>query len=445
MDIATTQSCKMVLQLNVHGTWSQKNEFQRQWWQHNSNFSNSWQSHQRNLDRKNHVEEIEWSGGNSDIERQKAAQYLADKIENYSSHSIHIVAHSHGGNVVLDAIDLLRRKFENEPDQGKLTDSIVSIITVGTPFLQKKKSFFRRIGYLGVLASVVIPPFIALLLINQFQAPFAEVPTFFDYAVGTAIVACALYSFLYFYKDAKNYLRLNKTRERQNFDWLYIYHKNDEAISALLEAKSFRLNYFTSKMVKSRLVGFLETFYIRLLSLYVIIVPILFAVFYFVKWDINELARFSGLIAVLGVLSFPILIVFFHLFFSILGLPVSAFMDRMVSSVLRSSALGEDSNSSFIDVTLAPSNLIANEYEISGELHDLMISKANQKLEAVINDSRETVFNAHSGLGFATFFELEAMASEGLPLIHTSYFDYSAIIDEIIDFQESSMRYKGSA
>lgn len=165
-----------------------------------------------------------WSGSNSWIDRSAAAKQFWDEIEYLAREkgwTCHVVAHSHGGNVVLEALDL-----DNPYRQGGLASNFVLL---GTPILQfssptkKRLNLFERfreyttpsIRYSGprgtmpgraatllwVGAGVAVSTVIWALLASYFLklaglAPGAllfESLTFWAISIGVVVVMTALY------------------------------------------------------------------------------------------------------------------------------------------------------------------------------------------------------------------------------------------------------------
>jgi putative serine esterase DUF676 len=82
---------------------------------------------------------FQWSGGNSFMARRRAAVELAEDIKKISLDNpnarIVCVAHSHGGNVALYAVQLLKGVDLSNPNEKK-----IDIITLATPFVQMMSS-----------------------------------------------------------------------------------------------------------------------------------------------------------------------------------------------------------------------------------------------------------------------------------------------------------------
>ena len=126
----------------VHGTFASN----AKWWQPNERFSQDLDKALKNLNcsarcwdgAPDSVPTFGWSGRNTEVARNKASDdfstFLIEMEVNEKIKKYHIVAHSHGGNVSVDA---LRKVFEvngNNRSQSKLG----ALICLGTPFLIKK-------------------------------------------------------------------------------------------------------------------------------------------------------------------------------------------------------------------------------------------------------------------------------------------------------------------
>jgi pimeloyl-ACP methyl ester carboxylesterase len=97
--------------------------------------------------------EFRWSGGNSELERRLAGRHLLALLKKLESqdglNSYHIVAHSHGGNVVLNALALLHPK------------KLKTVVFLGCPFIETKSRIVQRF-----LASTLIGLLITGIIIG---------------------------------------------------------------------------------------------------------------------------------------------------------------------------------------------------------------------------------------------------------------------------------------
>lgn len=113
----------------IHGTFNAPDENGLKWYQPNPsdphNFCTRLSTALANGPLKDSVwrdvpasDVFSWTGDNDHDARVKAAEKLADRIYDLTRHSpkvrLHLVAHSHGGNVLLKAIELYRRRLIHE-------------------------------------------------------------------------------------------------------------------------------------------------------------------------------------------------------------------------------------------------------------------------------------------------------------------------------------------
>jgi hypothetical protein len=102
-----------------------------------------------------------WSGDNSWLARTRAASELGEnvtKLRNQGWH-VHIIAHSHGGNIVIEALPQIMAA-------PKSIGSPIKIVTLGTPFMDTRSqllerakratAMFRGLLWLTVIVSIVI-------------------------------------------------------------------------------------------------------------------------------------------------------------------------------------------------------------------------------------------------------------------------------------------------
>jgi hypothetical protein len=80
-----------------------------------------------------------WSGENDWIARTHAASSLADYVNNLQKEGwrCHIIAHSHGGNVLLEALPQIMTAPASNNRNGKF-------VTLGTPFMDLMSPILRR-------------------------------------------------------------------------------------------------------------------------------------------------------------------------------------------------------------------------------------------------------------------------------------------------------------
>jgi hypothetical protein len=106
-----------------------------------------------------------WSGENSWIDRTRAASELGNYVLNLRKEGwlCHIVAHSHGGNVVLEALPQITSALSSSASLGK-------IVTLGTPFMDTMSSILQSIrrnrSFQSELSRIAVIAFIIWLILS---------------------------------------------------------------------------------------------------------------------------------------------------------------------------------------------------------------------------------------------------------------------------------------
>jgi hypothetical protein len=149
-----------------------------------------------------------WSGANSVRERDRAAHQLVEHIRakqsDYPNSTQVVIAHSHGGNVVLRALDQLG-----------VTGDEIFIVTIATPFVEILRTKLspaetRRIDFMVSLTNSILMPHYAIHIknsyfptLNQNLLPFDALP----FIVG---LVCLVTYFLFFRLRARNTQRVEE-------------------------------------------------------------------------------------------------------------------------------------------------------------------------------------------------------------------------------------------
>jgi hypothetical protein len=158
-------------------------------------------AHARNTDRGS-ADLFSWTGANHWLDRENAASKLAALLDQLIAEGwrCHIVAHSHGGNVVLDA--LRRMKRSTDPGYADAWSS-GSIVTLGTPFLDSpsmRHHFFPEMDYspdeIGVRDSLMVvvkalalsAAFLLLLAVGLTIAGIDPLALFWNFTFGVLLV-----------------------------------------------------------------------------------------------------------------------------------------------------------------------------------------------------------------------------------------------------------------
>jgi hypothetical protein len=198
----------------VHGTWAAPKPEKRKWYQP----IDAAMSGERFTDKLNvalqqrgsparcwaHCTDLnsffQWSGENSWIARTRAASALADYVTNLQSEGwrCHIVAHSHGGNVVVEALPLIKTMEHLLDQRGK-------IVTLGTPFmdtmspiLQKAERTRRILNIVSWISYGLILLLVSVALVITFWALGKTFSRGFASAPDFIILMLLLYGSIFF-------------------------------------------------------------------------------------------------------------------------------------------------------------------------------------------------------------------------------------------------------
>lgn len=234
----------------VHGTNDAQPESQGQlWWQAGSNFEAQLARElaQRGV---HHVEIIphHWSGANSDADRLAAARGLAKLIENAArdSRPIALLGHSHGGNIVMEAVT-----------QGRTGRHVSRIATFGSPFFHRKlKAVPWLIAAFQILLGLIITPIMAgyiVLVLQSGSGPRIEAAPLFS--------AVALVGMASLYAGARKIFRKrlqhwNARRSIKPEHWLAVHSPRDEAMKVLEAAAALKPRYVTVESARRSLDAF---------------------------------------------------------------------------------------------------------------------------------------------------------------------------------------------
>ena len=246
--------------VTVHGTndADPSNDGQR-WWQRGSAFLASLQERLGASGAPApHIVPFHWTGANSDHERLKASRGLKSLLDRLdrTGRSYHVIAHSHGGNVVEQTFRLAGRGIGN---------GLRSITTVGTPFLERRLRLFERLNRfyflaLGAVTSALVP-FVLLAALSIGFSLSDEDERQGALAVAIFAPVAALASFLWAWPVLRERTRLGRAAAHCAFDqrWLAVASHRDEAISLLRRAPMFAPKLLTPNSLRRSLMRFGST------------------------------------------------------------------------------------------------------------------------------------------------------------------------------------------
>lgn len=236
--------------VTVHGTNDALPDSRgEQWWQIGSPFA---QMLGRELAQRGWSEaEIvphHWSGANSDADRLRAAKLLAARIRALGKQGrpLAILAHSHGGNVVMEAVST-----------GSLGRSIGRIATFGSPFFERK---LKLVPWLIALFQIVLGLVISPIMIGYIYLFLqSESGPRFEAAILCGLIALAALFSLRLGVLKIFHRRIASWTARRHFDaahWLAFHSPRDEAMRILEAASALKPRYVTVNSARRSLDAF---------------------------------------------------------------------------------------------------------------------------------------------------------------------------------------------
>lgn len=151
------------------------------------------------------VSRFEWSGGNDADARIHGAKGLLDYISRLNlcgNQKAHLIAHSHGGNVILFAAHL-----------GRFKQLVGSVCFMGTPFfITEKRELVKGLQFfvsviswlMNALICLVLPFIPFFFLMECLRSRISET---WLISIGTFLILLMILAFLAFYENYFNYLK----------------------------------------------------------------------------------------------------------------------------------------------------------------------------------------------------------------------------------------------
>jgi hypothetical protein len=452
--------------VTVHGTGDTAKELAgEKWFQQKSPFAERLVGHLREHGVEADIVPHLWSGANSAWDRERAANKLAQRVrglyEKYDS--IHLVGHSHGGNVANDAAVLMRWGLR----QNAIKERFDSLTTVGTPFFNMRTGPVQMFGGLLFMliayGSVLLFPFIAGFFIfdiatgGQLTDGAAN-----DSLIGLVylglVLPCVLFMLTMSRQGVRRILR-PRHGDKTRTSVLAIWHEHDEAIAFLQRVEEVKLEAFPRGALyrgsRSTAIGF------GLLAVLVIAVAIPGLIGLGIDlfdWGSSEsgtgttsedffIAAGAGL--VLAPVSFTLL--YFAYRFIVGGMQEVAArgaMNGFVSGVMRGVAMGRDGDQLLYQVAPRSHTHRTQEHVLAGDCAERMKTAANGAAGKLIDKYRWALFSV-GGDSSASLTSLTTDAMTWDSLIHTTYFDQPevavAIADHIVRTVQESAHGVGQA
>jgi len=395
-----------------------------------------------------------WSGANSASAREAGADRLAARIRQlYNRYDgIHVVGHSHGGNVANDAAVLLKWGLR----RSERYERFDSLVTVGTPFFNQRTGWMQTLAgviFLGIAwGSVIFLPLMAAIFGYMYFAPSTpdERTMGLGVLVYVAIAAPCVWFMLGMSRQGIRRILRPKPGGKSSTSIFSIWHENDEAIAFLQRVEELQLEPFP----RGSLFRGSRGAAIGIGVLMVIAVGLANPFLYAIGLDLLDLRPEPGSedfaidllgVAVVGFVLAPVVFTAVYLTYrGIIGgvvqeLAVRGHMNRFVGGVMRGVAMGRDGDQILCGVGPRSHTHATEEHIVGGECASRMQERANCAAGQLIDKYRWSLFTV-SGDTSASLTALTTDAMTWDSLIHTTYFDQPEVQEAIGSYVAAKVR-----
>jgi hypothetical protein len=413
-----------------------------------------------------------WSGANSATERQRGAAALAKRIKRLAkSHpgGVHVIGHSHGGNVANDAAGML------DWSRKQRRPKVASVVTVGTPFFRSRVTpgdwFGAWMFVIIVLLSILALPVITLAagdsvtsalsdLVNmpakttevdpgRLQAAAAEGArdqarplinwlgaNGFPVASGIAL----LFMFPLAFRGIGRIRRAGR-RLRADTEIYSIWHPNDEAIAFLSRLEGLPIEPFPrwSLLRGSRTGGIIWG--VRAIIIINLVGALLLMLDMLVR-GVHVIAEpfqaYGTYVLIVGIVGAPLVFAGAYLLYrlfaaAVLELSLRGVLNNTIGGALVAIAFGRDADHR-IDKVATCSHYYGTRQEVLADaVAARMLVDSAEASHRLFNKYRAGLFSVSTD-GPNAIDELNKDAMTWASLIHTTYFRQDEVVASIGDY-----------
>lgn len=449
--------------VTVHGTGdTAEGADGAKWFQRGSAFSQRLLQHLRGQGIEGEIVPHLWSGANSAWDRERAANKLAARLRGlYKRYdTIHVVAHSHGGNVANDAAVLLKWGLRRNAAREKFD----SLTTVGTPFFNVKTGWLQKFAgmlfmVIAWISLIVIPPLALYMLYDIFSGQNTlGVETRLEMFLALGFIALVVPSVVFMFHMSRLGIRRilrPQTGGRTRTSILSIWHQNDEAIAFLQRVEELNLEPFPRGSLFRGSRGAAVSFGVLMVLIIGLANPVLYSLGLADLFDFNNTAADEDVasniltVAIMSVLFAPAIFTVVYLAYRYLiggaqEIGVRGTMNRYVGGVLRGVAMGRDGDQLLFGVSPRSHTHATQELVLTGDCSARMQEGANVSAGKLIDKYRWALFSV-GGDSSASLTSLTTDAMTWDSLIHTTYFDQPEVAAAIGDHIARTVRESAHA
>ncbi|MEQ1810279.1 MAG: hypothetical protein ABL889_10145 [Terricaulis sp.] len=451
--------------VTVHGTGDTAESADgAKWFQRGSEFSQRLLQHLSSQGISGEIIPHLWTGANSAFDRERGADKLADRIRGlYNKYdTIHVVGHSHGGNVANDAAVLLKWGLRRNAAREKFD----SLTTVGTPFFNVRTGAMQRIA--GILflviawASAVVFPLIAALLVwgalsgENLMGMESQQAELMAAGIYVLIVGpCTLFMLHMSRQGIRRILR-PKTGGRTRTSIFSLWHQNDEAIAFLQRVEELKLEPFPRGALFRGSRGAAIAFGVLAVLIIGLFNPLAYS---FGRGDLlgmmdgiadEDIASNIVVMTMMSLLLAPAIFTVVYLVYRffvggmVQEVGTRGSMNRFVGGVMRGVAMGRDGDQVLYGVSPRSHTHTTQELVLGGECATRMQEGANGAAGKLIDKYRWALFT----VGGDTSASLTALTTDAMTwesLIHTTYFDQPEVAVAVGDHIARTVRESAHA
>lgn len=421
---------KRIAVVTVHGTGDTAvAPVGDKWFQSGSRFASALTERLRGAGIEAEITPFLWDGANSSRAREIAGEKLAKMLRRLakSYDALHLIGHSHGGNVVNEALIGLRWGLRRRLGIG-------SVVAVGTPFLETRTvPTFGFVWVAQLLCAASGLGALAYMVQQSMSEATAESPAML--AVYTLLVLTGAFLLTLSVLRYRKQLVASRAAPKRKHDGeiAAIWHPNDEAISFLQSVHTLRVEPFARGALFRASESGVTAQAARFAVLVIMLSAAAFIYFSIVgPSDYIGTAGTDLAIALLaaGPVAFFLVYLVFRLVYGVLPEIGRPSINAGVSNALKGFAFGRDSERSITSASPESYSYATRNILLDGACADRMKAEAGASVSRLIEKYRWSIFGVGANLdSVLTDLARDTMTWDSL--IHTTYFDQSEVVDLI--------------
>ncbi len=476
--------------VTVHGTGDTAEGLDgEKWFQRGSTFSSQLQASLRARGVDSEIVPHLWTGANSASAREKGSIALAKRARKLAkSHAgVHVIGHSHGGNVANDAACMLNWHT------GKKRPRLASVTTVGTPFFRTIVKRSEKLGAWAFLLMVIVSLCVFTFSIFYFRGEdgaataetaaieqmetaggqieeLVENPGTVPEAVSQGggeleelvigLVGVGLMSglaILFIIPLAfRGIARIRRAgRKKRDAPSLFtIWHPNDEAIAFLQRVEALPVEVFPKwSLLKGSRTGAI-LWGVRA-AIWTPIVGLLIAIGAefgtnddgeYLTPLIEDISDMGATIAAIGLVAAPLIfgavyVIYRAIVAVMLEFAMRGYLNSVVGNALKGLAMGRDGDNRIGEVSERSHYYGCEEQVLDGDLAERMRVASHEATRLLFEKYRASLFS----VGVTEDNAVAELAEDAMTwdsLIHTTYFDQPEVAEMIAEKISSEVKNK---